>query len=98
MEISKTIEERWQIKCDLCGCIKSSKEQWNEEHCTAGGSGFNFTFCCECSNNRQHECDAIMGKCISNWIQECRDYWKTHPEELARHNKETEEYRKTLKS
>jgi hypothetical protein len=91
--------ERWEVpnsKCDLCSCIKPPNENWWEEHASAGGSGFNFTFCFECDKNRRGECDKVMCDCISSWTRKCREYWATHPEELERQRKETEEYRKTL--
>lgn len=94
------LDERWEVpngKCDLCKRIKPQNENWWEEHATAGGSGFNFTFCFECDKNRRKECDTVIGECIFGWVKKCREYWANHPEELAKHNKEVEEYRKTLK-
>lgn len=93
------LDERWKVpneKCDLCECVNTDGESWGEEHVSAGGSGFNFTFCWHCDKNRRDECDKMMCDCVSAWVKKCRDYWATHPEELAKHNKEVEEYRKTL--
>lgn len=84
------------MECDLCKRLKRPEERWWEEHCTMGGSGFNFDFCPECDKNRRAECDNMVGDCLSNWRKKCMEYWATHPEELARHHKETEEYRKSI--
>lgn len=89
------IEERWAEKCDLCGKIRNG-ERWWEEHCAMGGAGSTFIFCFECDENRQPECVKLMGDSMARRRKECIEYWETHPEELAKHRKETEEYRKTL--
>jgi len=86
------IEERWAIKCSLCKNPKPQNESWGWTHC----GGLTFEFCHECEKDRQAECDKLMGDVVGEHIRKIREYWDTHPEELARHKRETEEYRKTL--
>ena len=75
-------EERWESpgqKCDLCMKPRSPGDDWWDEHWTAGGSGFNFVFCHECSENRRGDCDVMAAKVVGDWTQKCRDYWAKNP-------------------
>lgn len=92
------LDERWvdpTSKCNLCKKDRNGAI-WSEEHWTMGISGWNFTFCPECENNRRKECDDIVMDCMVSWKKQNEEYWATHPEELERHKRDVEEYRKTL--
>ena len=94
-----TPDERWidpNGSCSLCRRPKRPEEHWGEEHWTMGGSGFNFSFCPECETNDRVGCDKVATDVLWAWKQKCREYWDTHPKELAEHNKRTEEYRKSI--
>ncbi len=85
-----TNEEKWTMKCDLCKRDKRDGESW----CWWDG-WLSFTFCPECEKD-EDACVEVMSKAESERIRRAREYWDTHPEELAKHNREVEEYRKTL--
>jgi hypothetical protein len=77
-------------KCDLCQRPRREGERWWDTH----SFRFTFNFCPECEKDRDKECMDLVATVVSEHIIKTREYWATHPEELARHNKETEEYRK----
>jgi len=85
------MEDIWTMNCDLCKRVKLEGESWSwwDGH-------LSFTFCPECEKNRDSECVKVMVEAESENIKRSREYWETHPEELAEHNRETERYRATL--
>ena len=89
------LEERWQEKCDLCKRLKLKDEIWSDTHTSLGICGFTFYFCKECERN-EAACDKIMADALSEYQRAKKEYWDTHPEELAKYDIELEKYRKTL--
>jgi hypothetical protein len=93
------IEEKWIEPgrfCNLCNRRRRDDERWWDTHTNTGCSGFTFNFCTECEKDRDPECVEVMSKVLSDHIKKVREYWDTHPEELAESNRKTAEYRKTL--
>lgn len=80
----------WTMNCDLCKRVKLEGESWSwwDGH-------LSFTFCPDCEKNHDRECCEVMAKAEYERIKRSREYWATHPEELAQHKRETEEYRRT---
>ena len=85
------IKEPWISKCDLCKKPKPENESWG-----SWDGWLSFSFCPDCEKNREDECMNVMFEAESERIRRAREYWNTHPEELAKHQRETAEYRKTL--
>ncbi len=65
------IEDRWQIKCDLCGITRTDKDCWVDEHVCIGICGYNFTFCKECEKN-EPACDRIIWDFLKKISEERR--------------------------
>jgi hypothetical protein len=91
--MTNEVEIRWpEEKCDLCQRIKPKDERsWG-----SWDGWLSFTFCPECEKHREDECVNVMSNAESERIRQAREYWDTHPEELAEQRKRTDEYRKTL--
>lgn len=93
------MNEIWRaigMECDLCNRLRQDGECWSSIHTNTGISGFTFEFCTECERDRQKECDEFISNALSEHIRKTREYWDTHPEELAQHRRDTEKYRATL--